>query len=236
MPRPSPPWTASTACGSGISTSAVSLGIPGEFDNPKFTKAIDKVIAAARKHGKALGRLVPTVEQGIELYTAPASISSATPAMSGCCITRWPRRSPSSAPPQEEGLSDGQGAVPRRAVGRFQEARWLAHLPGFRYLAAAESAPGVELPVSRARRRDPLRADQVADVDALILLTPRFAKNSIHPNGRLAVVARFGVGYDNVDVPACTDAGIAASHHARWRAPAGRRLHPHLYPGARPAS
>ena len=57
--------TASTACGSGISTLSVSLGIPGEFDNPKFTKAIDKVIAAARKHGKALGRLVPTVEQGI---------------------------------------------------------------------------------------------------------------------------------------------------------------------------
>ena len=49
---------------------SVSLGIPGEFDNPKFTKAIDKVIAAARKHGKALGRLVPTVEQGAALHRA----------------------------------------------------------------------------------------------------------------------------------------------------------------------
>jgi 4-hydroxy-2-oxoheptanedioate aldolase len=47
---------------------SVSLGIPGEFDNPKFTKAIDCVVAAARKHGKALGRLVPTVEQGADLY------------------------------------------------------------------------------------------------------------------------------------------------------------------------
>ena len=46
---------------------SVSLGIPGEFDNPKFTKAIAKVVAATRKHGKALGRLVPTVEQGVEL-------------------------------------------------------------------------------------------------------------------------------------------------------------------------
>src|SRR5579871_98257 len=34
---------------------SVSLGIPGQFDNPIFTKAIDKVVAAARKHGKALG-------------------------------------------------------------------------------------------------------------------------------------------------------------------------------------
>ena len=47
---------------------SVSLGIPGEFDNPKFTKAIAKVVAATRKHGKALGRLVPTVEQGVELH------------------------------------------------------------------------------------------------------------------------------------------------------------------------
>ncbi len=58
-------------------------------------------------------------------------------------------------------------------------------------------------------RGDEIRAAQVADADALILLTPRFTKNSIHPNGRLAVVARFGVGYDSVDVPACTAAGIA---------------------------
>jgi 2-keto-3-deoxy-L-rhamnonate aldolase RhmA len=49
---------------------SVSLGIPGEFDNPKFKMAIDRVIAAARKHGKALGRLVPTVEQGLALYQA----------------------------------------------------------------------------------------------------------------------------------------------------------------------
>src|SRR5215813_585009 len=46
---------------------SVSLGIPGEFDHPKFTKAIDRVVAATRKHGKALGRLVPNVETGIEI-------------------------------------------------------------------------------------------------------------------------------------------------------------------------
>lgn len=45
---------------------SVSLGIPGEFSNPKFTKAIDTVVAACKKHRKALGRLVPNVETGIE--------------------------------------------------------------------------------------------------------------------------------------------------------------------------
>jgi 2-dehydro-3-deoxyglucarate aldolase/4-hydroxy-2-oxoheptanedioate aldolase len=47
---------------------SVSLGVPGEFDHPKFKAAIDKTIAATRKHNKALGRLVPTVEQGVEIY------------------------------------------------------------------------------------------------------------------------------------------------------------------------
>jgi phosphoglycerate dehydrogenase-like enzyme len=56
---------------------------------------------------------------------------------------------------------------------------------------------------------NPIRADQLADFDALILLAARFDKSSIHPNRRLAAVARFGVGYDTVDVEACTEAGIA---------------------------
>jgi len=47
---------------------SVSLGVPGDFGHPTFTDAIDKVVAATRKHNKALGRLVPTVEQGVELF------------------------------------------------------------------------------------------------------------------------------------------------------------------------
>ena len=47
---------------------SVSLGIPGEFSNPKFIKAIDTVVAACKKHKKALGRLVPNVETGIDFY------------------------------------------------------------------------------------------------------------------------------------------------------------------------
>lgn len=45
--------------------------------------------------------------------------------------------------------------------------------------------------------------------DALILLVPRFDRRSIPKDGRLALVARFGVGYDSVDVEACSEAGIA---------------------------
>ncbi|MFO1039539.1 MAG: NAD(P)-dependent oxidoreductase [Geminicoccaceae bacterium] len=53
-------------------------------------------------------------------------------------------------------------------------------------------------------------AADLAGYDALILLTPRFARSSVPPDGRLAMVARFGVGYDNVDLDACNANGIAA--------------------------
>ncbi len=68
-------------------------------------------------------------------------------------------------------------------------------------------APGVS--VQFLQNADPLRAEQLEDVDALILLTHRFGRDSVPKSGRLSVVARFGVGYDTVDVPACTEAGIS---------------------------
>ena len=52
-------------------------------------------------------------------------------------------------------------------------------------------------------------ADGLAGYDALILLVPKFTAASVPADGRLAAVCRFGVGYDSVDVPACTEAGIA---------------------------
>jgi phosphoglycerate dehydrogenase-like enzyme len=74
-------------------------------------------------------------------------------------------------------------------------------------LGPLSSAPGVETVFLGPA--NPLTAEQLADFDALILLMPRFAAESIHANGRLGLVARFGVGYDNVDTEACTKAGIA---------------------------
>lgn len=46
--------------------------------------------------------------------------------------------------------------------------------------------------------------------NALILLMPRFARQSVPAGDTLAVVARFGVGYDNVDLATCDEHGIAA--------------------------
>ncbi len=90
--------------------------------------------------------------------------------------------------------------------GDFRKADGTPTFPDFD-IKPLQSAPGVDMQFLEPA--NPLRADQLADFDALILLAPRFARESISPNGRLAMVARFGVGYDNVDVPACTEAGIA---------------------------
>lgn len=56
---------------------------------------------------------------------------------------------------------------------------------------------------------NPLKGEQLEDFDALILLAHRFDAGSVPKSGRLAAVARFGVGYDTVDVAACTVNDIA---------------------------
>lgn len=47
-----------------------SLGIPGQFGHQDFRDAVREVVRACRRHNKALGRLVPTVEEGVALYKA----------------------------------------------------------------------------------------------------------------------------------------------------------------------
>lgn len=90
--------------------------------------------------------------------------------------------------------------------GDFRTADGSPTFPDFD-VRPLQAAPGVEVVYLEAA--NPIQPEQIADIDALILLMPRFDRSSIHPNGRLGVVARFGVGYDNVDVPACSAAGIA---------------------------
>jgi len=46
------------------------------------------------------------------------------------------------------------------------------------------------------------------ELDALILLKSRFGADSVPEDQRLALVARFGVGYDTVDQPTCNANGI----------------------------
>lgn len=49
---------------------SASLGIPGEFEHRLFKDAVKAVIKACETNKKALGRLVPTIEEGIKLNRA----------------------------------------------------------------------------------------------------------------------------------------------------------------------
>lgn len=61
----------------------------------------------------------------------------------------------------------------------------------------------------------PLRAEALDGFDAVIVLGPEvFDATSIPSGGRLKHVARFGAGYDAVDVDACTRAGIVVTNTA----------------------
>ena len=46
--------------------------------------------------------------------------------------------------------------------------------------------------------------DQIANIDAAITLYPQFNENNLRHAERLTLIARFGVGYDMIDVDACT--------------------------------
>ena len=90
--------------------------------------------------------------------------------------------------------------------GDFRKADGSPTYPDFD-LAPLKSAAGIEMAFLDAK--NPLQAEQLEDFDALILLAHRFGAESVPANGRLSVVARFGVGYDTVDVGACTAGDIA---------------------------
>jgi phosphoglycerate dehydrogenase-like enzyme len=74
-------------------------------------------------------------------------------------------------------------------------------------LALLDAEPGIEWEFI-AENTPELRAEQIRDYDAIIVLGPLVTHDSLGGAERLAVVARFGVGYDSVDVPACTEAGV----------------------------
>jgi D-3-phosphoglycerate dehydrogenase len=70
-------------------------------------------------------------------------------------------------------------------------------------LSELEQAEGISwefMPTNSAE----LRPEEIRDYDALLILAPRLTARSLAGCERLTIVARFGVGYDNVDVDACT--------------------------------
>ena len=90
--------------------------------------------------------------------------------------------------------------------GDFKKADGSQAFPDFD-LSPLDDNPAVDyeyIPVNGV-----IKSKVLEGFDALILLVPRIEQLSFPKDGRLTVIARFGVGYDNVDLKACTDNGCA---------------------------
>ena len=61
-----------------------------------------------------------------------------------------------------------------------------------------------------ASRNMELAADDLTNVNGVIVLTPRVSAKTVSSSDQLLAVGRFGVGYDSVDVPACTESDVLA--------------------------
>lgn len=70
-----------------------------------------------------------------------------------------------------------------------------------------DKTPGIEWEFL-SEDHSPIYGDQLYDYDALILLGSQINADSLADSERLSLIARFGVGYDNVDVGACTKKGV----------------------------
>lgn len=89
----------------------------------------------------------------------------------------------------------------------FRKPDGSAAFPSFD-LSPLEDEPQIDwsyVPVTDGR----IAASDMAGFDALILLGARFDADSFPDDDRLCLIARFGVGFDTVDVAACNENNVA---------------------------
>ncbi len=74
-------------------------------------------------------------------------------------------------------------------------------------LSVLREQPRIEQRVFK-EHRPLIGADQIGDAQGVIVLTSTVTADTVAHASELLVVARFGVGYDSVNVPACTAADV----------------------------
>ncbi len=74
-------------------------------------------------------------------------------------------------------------------------------------LSVLDAAPGIHHQ-RFAEHLPEIDPAQLGDTQAVIVLGPRVTPHSVSRGDNLLAVGRFGVGYDSVDVPACTAADV----------------------------
>ena len=208
---------------------SVSLGIPGQFDNPKFTQGHrhggeGRAQAQARRSAAWFRTSKPastTTSKGFDFICYSGDVWVLQAALGRCgrqaalCLRR---------------RNSAHGAPFRVALsGDFRKADGSPTFPDFD-LTPLRNAPGVEM--TFLEPANPLDAGQLEDFDALILLAHRFARESVpiqRPARRRRALRR------RLRHGRCRRLHRGrhrAGHHAGRRAPAGGGLDHHLHAGA----
>jgi phosphoglycerate dehydrogenase-like enzyme len=74
-------------------------------------------------------------------------------------------------------------------------------------LSVFEGKPAIRWAPFQEHRQE-IDPEQIDDVQGAIVLTPRVTARSVSRSEKLLAIGRFGVGYDSVDVVACTTADV----------------------------
>ena len=82
--------------------------------------------------------------------------------------------------------------------------KWIMPGPGLKVL---DEMPNVAYKIFSEYLLE-VTPEQIKDVDIVINLSPRWTKHTLSGNEHILAVLRRGVGYDNIDIPALTKAGI----------------------------
>ena len=102
--------------------------------------------------------------------------------------------------------TSGPGSFRIALTGDFYDAEGNTRFPdmGLQYL---DQDPHIEYFMFEEHRPE-IEADQYGDANAILVLSPSVTAATLGDPSDLLAIGRYGVGYDTVDVPACTEADV----------------------------
>lgn len=208
---------------------SASAGYRGQWEGPGVAEEIVRLKDVLRAAGKACGLMATSdadvrrrLDQGFRavglgadaglliraLRTSLATVSRDRVMLADLGVPRSSgARSASEGKPLTLACASGSAGKPFRIAltADFHDA---AGRPRFRD-TGLDLFHGTRITVHPiAEHRPEITADQLAGVNAAIVLAPRVTAASLRHADDLLAIGRFGVGYDSVDVAACTAADV----------------------------
>jgi len=198
---------------------SASAGHRGQWEGPGVADEILRMKDLLRHAGKHCGVVATSdenvrqrIDQGFRAIGLgmDAGLLIRSLRASLCAVGR-DRRIRSDLSVEPEAPSEGRPRFARRApfrvalTGDFYDSNGR---PRFRDIGVSQfEGTGIEVRPF-AEHRNEIGPDQFAGANAAIVLAPRVTAASLTQSSDLLALGRFGVGYDSVDVAACTAADV----------------------------